>query len=400
MKLNIEDVMTEHITLEANEELYQKLKKFRLNFVQKDQSYIDFFGGTLTGTIPIRFSTKDDKELMEELLHINKDYLYEDILKCKGMNKNFRTISNPVYVTLFYIIHKFSINKSLNQNVRIDAVKETYLIMGYKMLCSLMSHYFKYDLDVSIAKAVYERLTGYFLLKQLNSWQEVMEYRAKDLIEKPPGIHYKRTLNFNIDTVTLVLSDLQSRLRDMIKNIYSVLIDVIEQNERITSSSLLVDTEEGKGIRDSINSQYEYIGYLIDSYKRPNEFIQLEIIDLITAMFDSVKAKNIIQLCQYFSDGSVKDADKLIEETILLEIKLLAKKGYISDYRKEIIPVASALKGSLSASRINDRDLTKLRNEYTKNIKKLFKNNNNRFLSVMSTAMMMYLFFRAVFNDK
>lgn len=400
MKLNIEDVMNEHFSVDIDEELYKQLKNFRLNFVQKDQSYIEFFGGSLTGVIPIRFSSKDDKELMEELLHINKDYLYQDIIKCRGVNKNFKTITNPIYITLLYIIHKFNTNKKIDQKTRIDAVTETYLIMGYKMLCSLLSHYFKYDLDISIAKAVYERLTGYFLLKQLNSWQDVMEYRAKDLIEKPPGVHYKRTLDFNIDTVSFVLSDLQSRLRDMVKNIYSVLIDVIEQNERINSSSLLIETEDGKGIRDSMNNQYEYINYLLENYKRPNEFIQLDIVDLVVTMFDNVKTKNIIMLCQYFSDGSVKNASKLIEDTILLEIKILAKKGYISEYKKDIIPIASALKGSLSSSRINDRDLSRLRNEYKTIIKKLFKNNNTRFLSIMTTAMMLYLFFRAVFNNK
>lgn len=400
MKLYVEDVVPEYFTVDIDKDLYKELKNFRISFTQKDQSYIDFFGGTLTGTIPIRFSEKDDNELMMEILHINKKYLEQDILKCEGFGKNLKTASNPVYVALFYVMHKFNTNKSLDQKTRIDAVTETFLIISYKMLCSIISYYFKYSTDINTARAAYERMSGHFLLKRLNSWQEVLEYRAKDVIEKPPGINYKKTLKFNAENVISVVPDIKNRLNDMIKNYYSVLTTVKDQNEKIGTSSLLVENEDGVNIKDCVNSRYNYISYLISIHKRPNDFIRFDVVDLVVSMFDSVNSKNLIQLCKYFSDGEIKETEKLIENTILKEIEIITKKGYVSDYIKDIIPISAILKGSLSSSRISDSALLKLRNEYMKNIKRLFKSNNNRFISVMSTAMMLYLFFRAVFNDK
>ena len=96
--------------------------------------------------------------------------------------------------------------------------------------------------------------------------------------------------------MNLVLSDLQGRLREIIKNIYAVLIIVIDKNERIGTSSLLMETEDGDGLKDTISNQATYVAYMRDVCNRPNEFINKEILDLTMSMCANVRNSDLNKL--------------------------------------------------------------------------------------------------------
>ena len=166
----LDEVYDIFLKKEIGNELYLALKFFRINWTQKSDDYIEFLGNNLTGVQPIRFSTLDEQTFYN-ILNVDHDSLQKELYKVKGINKDFRTISNATYLTLVYLMHKFSITRELDNKTKEDAVKELYYIFCYKVISSLNSHYFKYNIDVSIAKAINERMTARYLVKRFNSWQ-------------------------------------------------------------------------------------------------------------------------------------------------------------------------------------------------------------------------------------
>ena len=397
MSLKLKNVLEHYITVKPDKELYEKIKHFRLNWAQKSDMYVEFLGNGLTGVQPVRFSQQDEDMLYDFILGCNSKALQNDIYKCGGINKSFKVSSNATHIALTYIIHLFLIDKKLPEKTKIDAIKETYYVLAYKFLSSLLSHYFKYDLDVAIAKAVYERMTQHFLLKKLGTWQNVLEYRTMDVL--PKGIHFKRLQDVDADDFNRVISDLQGKIRELIKNTYLVLMEVIEQNEKVNSRSLLTETESGTGIRDGINMQREYINYILDIYKRPNEFINSQVLELTISLCSGCKTNQLSKILEYISSGKHKNIENILEETIVFCINIAAKKGFIADYKRNIAYITSKLRGYLTSSNINDPELREIKKNYDVIVKKGSTITKRSTLSALNTSTVLYIFLRAIFNS-
>lgn len=398
MKLTIQDVLSQYITIKADEDLYNKLKQFRLMWAQKSDEYVEFLGNTLTGVQPIRFSTLDE-DIFYGILECDQNELQDEIYKADGIVKTFRIVSNSTHISLFYLMHLFCNSKYVNDKIRQEALKEIYYILAYKFLGSLMSHYFKYNLDPSLAKATYERLSNHFLLKKFNSWQQLLEYRANDVIKG--GIHYKRIVEFSdVRTMNLVLSDLQGRLREIIKNIYAVLITVIDKNERIGTSSLLMETEDGDGLKDTISNQATYVAYMRDVCNRPNEFINKEILDLTMSMCANVRNSDLNKLVSYMAHGNDRELPDLVEKIIITCLTIASQKGFISDYKKHIVQIATILKGTISSRNETNKELQQLKKQVNAYVIRAVKKSRMKVISSLSVIFIMYIFLRAIFNNK
>jgi len=122
---------------------------------------------------------------------------------------------------MLYLGHKFA-TSNMSKNDRIDAILEIYYLFAYKAMSSLITHYFnKYNLDIAIAKAVFERLSEKFILKKKGNWQGVFTHQAGVIL--PDGIYYPKLVRFNTIDATDIASGLQTRIRDLFKNVYSVI---------------------------------------------------------------------------------------------------------------------------------------------------------------------------------
>lgn len=396
MKLLLEDVLKTHIKVEPTSELFDKIKKFRMSWVRKGDIYIDFLSNGLVGVHPIRFSTQDENILFADIFQCDRDDLMEDVHKCKDVNKDFKIVSNPTHIAIYFLMHKYVTSK-LPDKLKHDAIKELYLILAYKYLSSIVQHYFKYNVELDIAKAVYERMSMRFQLKKLKTWNNVLDARAGDVL--PGGIHYDRLKIINqVQIINNVLSDLQGRLREIIKNIYTILIEVNEQNTKITSTSSLTMTDDGEGIKDSINSQQAYIDYLRNICRVRQDFFNMEIIDFVHSMNNRLSRSNIIACLEYMVSDNYKNMETIIEDIILLCITVASKKGYINDFVRDVIEITSVIRGYVAAGNTNDRNLSKIKEELKTVVKKSIKGVNNNDIPKYYTCIILYIFYRAIFN--
>ena len=393
----LDEVYDIFLKKEIGNELYLALKFFRINWTQKSDDYIEFLGNNLTGVQPIRFSTLDEQTFYN-ILNVDHDSLQKELYKVKGINKDFRTISNATYLTLVYLMHKFSITRELDNKTKEDAVKELYYIFCYKVISSLNSHYFKYNIDVSIAKAINERMTARYLVKRFNSWQEIFEYKTNDMFGR--GVHAKRIVSGSTDDITRVISDIQTKLRDLFKNNYAVFMEVMEQNERIASSSLLTENEDGEAIRDLSKRKDYYIDYIKSIVILPNDFINHDLAEVISSVYKSINHKKLLEVLKYISENYQKDKywDKMIEDSMINFLYYLDKKGIKDNYVKQLYEAINILKGYFAAQKVNDKVIKELKKDLPKKIKSIVNISNTVVLMNLSSAVLVYVLCRSFFN--
>lgn len=381
--------------------LYDKIKRYRLAWAQKDSIYIEFLGGNLTGVHPIRFSTLDEDKFFIDILNIDQSNLKYDLHKLAGIDKSRNVTSNPMYLTLFYLIHRYA-SLYPKEKYAVDAIKEVYYIFAYKVISSLISHYFSYNLDLATAKATYERLTNRFLIKKYGSWQKVFEHRAQDVLP-PNGLHFKRAIDGTTDDGVRTIADMQGRIRENIKNIYVVLMEVIQSNEKIFSTTLIEEDEDGGTTKDVADRPDKYIMYIRGIVNKPNDFIVDDLVYLTHNLIKNLPVDKFVETLKYISEKLVikpSSADDFIEISIDTTINYMTSKGITHDYANRILDVMMNMKGYWSSSSVKDSKVIHVKKYVSNIVSEATGLKTNWQIASISIAVLIYVFLRAVYSKK
>lgn len=351
--------------IKADKHLAKKLRTFRLGWSTKSDEYIDFLGSKLLGVHTIRFSSLDDNKLMEEVLGIeNWKDLQKEIYEIEGMEKNFKVASDIIYQTLTYITHLFLKNgdkKLLNEGVR-----ESCLIMQYRMICSLYSWYFKFNTTETIATSVYNKLSHKYLIKQHRNWQEVFEYRVTNCLDKHSP-NYKKLVHYSTEDAIRLVSDIQTKLREQVKQMYKILISILENNEVIKSeSSTYVGGEkEEEQIRDITATNINFINNIKKMIFNKNELINKDLIHVIDHIVPNINKELMQQFLTCVSEiEEKKEQEKIYEYIELIVLKNLEylQRLNINIKKREYIPKAIVLiKNFWSSSKVKDPKMKEIK---------------------------------------
>lgn len=393
---SLKELFESYLHKPFDERLYTDLKLFRLSWAQKEDQYIEFLGGNTLGTQAIRFSIKDDEGLIVDTLNMDISSLNYDLSNTKGITKGRAAETNCIYQTLIYLAHGFSVSKLINNKIREEALKECYYIFAYKKFSSLMFNYFKFPADDSVAKVVYEKLSNKFLIKKLNNWQEVFEYRANDIL--PGGIHYRRIQEYETDGAIRVILDLQTKLNDMFKNVYAVTMQVYNSNERISTDSVLSVIEDNEEIKALTNNPDRYAKYIHSIIRSKSDFVKYELVQLIASQFNKLPVKTLYDFLISVTDLDNKIIALLVDVSVVGAINYLATKGIHKDYNKYILEVLTATKQKYTNSKYDDRETKQIK----KSLEKEFIKQNPKAAYASGQAVssvLMYTFIRCLYKD-
>ena len=393
----LKEVFDIHGLTKVDIDIYKKIQVFRIGWTQKAPEYIDFLGSKLTGVHPIRFSTRDEDMVFVDIFNIDQPSLTEDLWATKGVDKNKKVTSNPLYITLVYLMHLTITSREIGKH-REDMLRELYFIFGYKVISSLFTHYFKFTVDPSTALAVNERLSNKFIIKKVNNWQELFEYRALDVL--PKGLHYLRLNRLDVDESNRIISDMQGRIRDMLKNIYIILMEVKDSNDRLVSRSNIEMTEDGASIKDNTNRPDRYVNYMLSIIDNPSDFIDDDMVYLLNNSYKNLNSKDIYTTLEFMSDNNFKDRNKIIENIIISSISYLNNKGIHSDYNKHMLDVIKYLKGYFISSSVRDKVILDTKKELLNLVKKLPVTKVNWNYTGLVTYAIIYIFIRSVVSKQ
>jgi len=384
---------TSHLKFDAR--FYKKIKNFRISWLQKDPIYIEFMGGVLTGVHPIRFSSRDEDILFNDIFELDISDVREALHATHGIDPKWHISSNPIYLTLIYMMYRFTNSKDIGR-YKDDVITELYYIFSYKVLGSLIQHYFKYDAPVHIAKATYEKLSNRYLIKKYDSWGDVLEHRSHDLLKG--GLHFDRIRKLNTDNAIRIANDLQGRIREIIKNIYSVMIEVIEHNERIVSESAFEDNGSGEEYKGITNRPDKYIIYAKDVVTNNNDFINDDIIYLISKLIPTINEdlfrKSLYGYTEFYNSKERKyDSISIIIEQ---SIAYINSKGIVGDYNKHVLEIIKLLKGYWGTTTKKDKILLDAKEELYIMVRHTINKKTGWVIVPIVIGIMIYIFIRSL----
>jgi len=377
--------------------LLKRLEAFNIAWMSKGPEYPEFLGSNLLGVHPIRFSTRDDDALLVDIYNVDPNVVYENIIKLPQIDKSWAVSTNPILQTMAYTMHRFYKDGLLGGRTE-HGVRLCYYIMAYKIFGSLLSRYFSFSTSPAIAKATHERLSNRFLIKKLGSWNEFLKYRSGDIMP-PDGLHYKDIVNFSTPEAVNAVNDLQGRIRETIKNIYLVMLDVIEESSTLTSTSM-TDMNMGEGGKtvDLVNRPDKYIIRLKESIATPASLMDADIIHLIHSMVNSsdedVMNRALLELSESYD--SRKSRVDIMSELMLLSIDYLATKDITGDYKTNLVSTIINLRGYWSSGSVKDHRVKEVKGYVYGLVKSVSGRKTKWYLAANSLAVIVYLFVRAV----
>ena len=398
MYKDIKDVFAKHLAgTKYDNNLYKKIRDFRVGWATKSGEYIEFLGSNLLGVHEVRFSSRDEGMFFNDVLGIDQNELKADIYSVPGINPSWKVSSNPLYQTIMYIMHQYLVTNNLGKKTE-EVVKELYFIFAYKAMSSLISHSFKHAAKESVAKSTYERLTNRYMIKRLGSWQKVFEHRALDFIP-PNGLHVKELKKLNTENSILITNDTQVRLRDMFKNIYSVMIDVIDEDKLVTNTSLNTKDNDGDGggLRDVTEGTDSYVNNVYDVLNKPNDFVKEDVITIISAVLPNVDP-DILKKTLYYISNNIKEGTKedFLKSTIIYNMTYINQKGYNNNYMDNIMDILYLIKSYWNSSRVSEKGIPKTKKLISKIVIKSTNKKTKWLITSLTVAVVMYVFLRAL----
>ncbi len=391
------DRVCSHVKFDA--QLAQRIIEFQIAFVNKNEEHMAFFGGNLTGVHVVRFTPQDMDRFFSDVVQINDMEMEEELHTLSAIVTTRNVTSDVFNHTCIWLVHKF-LTSDLPEAVKLRAAQSTALVLLYRFLTSLLSHYYKVPADPQIAAAAYAQLSNKYAIKQHGSWHALLETRIKDLVDKD-GLHYKTMVSYEDDVaINYAISDTQGRIRDMMKNLMEALIASIAQGTRHRATSATVELDGGESfLKDRTKNLSTYTRYLHSVVSDEHTLIKQDILDILGDALHTAPPALVRETLRWCSINYRKPQAKEIED--LIDLIMVHSFGYLADNRtvlrdnNNLSGLILRLKGVYMSSRSTDAQLLKMRNLAEKITKKAIKSKNSSVVSAVKTALMLYLVVRA-----
>ena len=101
--------------LKIDNHLITNLRKISTGFVNKNKQHLEFFGGNLTGVQVVRFLPADKDKWFNSILECDEEYLRERLHALPTINPDFVVSSDPMNLSVVWIVHKIIRNPSLTK---------------------------------------------------------------------------------------------------------------------------------------------------------------------------------------------------------------------------------------------------------------------------------------------
>lgn len=400
MSENIKAVFEQHCShLKFDAALAKKINNFQVAFANKNEDHMTFFGGHLTGVQIVRFNQTDRDSWFTDVLGVDDLSLEQALHELPSINTEYKVSSSVFNNTCMWMIHKFMVSPLLNDEQKHKAMIDCGLVLYYRYLSSLLYKYFIYPADPQIAAATYAQLSYKYELKRHGSWYATLVARCENLIG-PDSIHLKTLKRYDNDLeIVYLLNDSQSRIRDMLKNIYAEFKKIHVEGTRIRVTSSLVEHDGEMALKDQTKNLSNYRRYLHSIVSDENSFIKEELIDLIEKIMKTMPAKHLRQTLKWCSvnhrHAAIKDVEELIDSTLVHSFGYLSNNRNILKETNDLALLVSRLRGVYMSSRSVDPDLMIIRESARNIVKQATGSKNESLIASIRTGLLLYITLRA-----
>lgn len=379
--------------------LATNLRKLQVGFVNKNPSHIEFFGGNLTGVQPVRFLPIDKDRWFDVILEADEEELREKLHALPSVNADYKVSGDPMNLSMVWLLHIILRSNKLTMEKKQEAMVDVLLYVQFKFLTSRLFRHFRYPADKATAEATYARLTNKYSIKIHGSWIAVLKARAQDVISNS-SIHFDTIYNMdNDENVVRMVNDIQGRIRDMVKNIYNVFLNVHNDGVKIATTSNVVEHDGVEVLKDKTKGLTTYTNYIKSIVSDRNSFVREELIRVVENIVPNAPPKLILASLEYitaFYNGRAgDDVGQLLEATMLHSFSYLSSNRSILTSNVDLAGLLVRLRGIYTSSRSSDPELLELRKLAEKVIRRAVETKTDSVVASVRTAVLLYIVARA-----
>lgn len=389
---------TEHLTFDKN--LLKAIHGYAIYFVNKNPDHIAFFGGNLLGVHTIRFKEEDKDRWFDDVLDIDEYFLKDEFHSLEKINSEWKVSSDVFYLSCAGLLNKIYNSPDLSQKEKEEGMVDVLLIMQYKMITSIMFHMFPYPADPGVAAATYAALSMKFSLKVYGTWNKLLEARSRDVISHD-SVHIKTITDMDDDVAVIyLLSDIQTRLRHIVKVMKSVFENIRQTKGKFVSTNNIGLDIEGKTfIKDKSRAYNTYKRYLHETVSDKSSFVKLELVQIIGKAMHTMPESFLHDSLNYMVENYRYRNDTLVEnildETLLHTIDYISSNKNLNIGEHDLAGLITKLKAVFMSSRSTDPTLLKIRTDIEKMVSKAIKSRNPSVIASVRTGVMLYIILRA-----
>lgn len=360
------------------------IKNFNLSFSMKNSDHVDFLASNHIGVYTFKWSSLDDDKFYS-LLDVDQQELENIVKNTKGINKEFKVASNKNYIFLVYLMTK-TIHSDNNDNIKNELLIELFRTLSYRMISGRITYFFSYNIEENIGHALAEQMTDKFLLKKLGSWNKVIDNKAKDVLEH--GYNYKRVCECSTDDIQSVVIDTYNKYNSMIKNMFSLLVDILDKKEITSQSSSFTKDENNEEEYSVANSQVKNSITYVNMHIGSRDIIHPILLKII-AMKTNNDYGNLEQAILKFVN--IKDYGLLVTDIISMSIAFINRKGITHRYDRYTDKIITLLKNFYMATSIRTEPMVSVRNKLEKYIDKEVPGKGRSYNKNLATGLFVYI---------
>lgn len=353
--------------LKFDHKLAKKLYLYRVGIVTRSRDHMEFFGGNLLGTHRIWFKDAYVTEFYEGILDIPFETVKHDLSKVTTIDHSFKVSADCMNQTLMYMIHRFMHAPGLSDQQKYNAMLDLAMIFYYRCLCIIISDQFNFTADPKVAQQAYANLSMKFLIKKLGTWNKVIDYRARALVDKKESIHWRSLWSYDDDSdIVYAINDSQGRMKGIVKEYYSELVLVAQGGDSVgIAKSLVKDAEGDDSIREKAAGAETYIAYMRSILMDRHTFIRDDMLDVVSRSNTNTSKRSVREVLEWMSDGST-DAKVFSQVDYFMSKTLVLCLHYVdtqipANRRKDMVYVMKTLKDLFLSTRSVDPDLLEVR---------------------------------------
>ena len=248
----------------------------------------------------------------------------------------------------------------------------------------------------------YANLSQKYLIKKLGSWNRVLDYRVKALLDKRESPHKRTFLFFDEDPkIQYAITDSQGRIREMFKGYYSEFMMVNAEGGSISiQKSLTTDAEGDEALREKTHGPENYVFYLREIVTDEQTFIRDDFLQLVSRSNTNTSLRAVKTTLEWISKASTDPKHyKLVDDFLTRSMVMMA---YFMQYnieasrQKDLNYVLANLKNLFLSTRSVDPDLLYLRELGEKIIDHSQGKMSVSLMMATRTAVIMYICLRAL----
>ncbi len=402
MAENIKSIFDRHgSSVKFDRGLIKKLENYGTGIVNASEESIQFFGGNSIGVYPVKFKTADRHSFLIDILGFEETEIRSEVKELPTVNEDWVRGTDVMNLACLWLAHRFK-NSTLPAKDKVSGMYQSILIMNFKLITSLMTHFFPHPVNPELSQMIYDELSMKYTLRKEGSWMGLMIERTEDIISEK-GIHAETLTKFNDDgDIQYMITDIQGRLRSIIKNLWEVLARIKEKEMRRHKQSYFSDLEGDIVIKDMSKKYTSYRTYIEGVVNSPmNEFIKKDLITVVVSMLPPLRDHILAASLITFHEQHAKK-NKLVDEWLDLIIthcfEKVATDPVTAKKVKNLPELLTYMKSLYMASKAKG-DVEKMREIGEKFIKKNVKNSNSAAIAMIRTGIMLYIILRMFSKD-